>query len=163
MLHRGCSLLCSDSRYFLLFAHHGAFRPHAFVVFLSSIALSISSALALLASFAKEPLYSLKLGRCARKLGPPRFPAHQPLSRFAMIVFSFLVGVSTHILLGCVFWLRIWTLDHLHFSQHQGFSSSVRSSAPGCGYCSIFGSRLSAILPDSALVPHWYSIAPIHS
>jgi hypothetical protein len=102
-----------DFEYFVPFAHHGSFGHHPLGVLVLDLPLSLL-VLWLFHRYAKEPL-SACLPESARErlqLGPHTLSI-DTFSGFALIVFSILVGIATHLLWDSFTHTGYWVTDHL--------------------------------------------------
>ena len=109
----GC--FAPDFEYFIPFEHHSAFGHTLPGVFILDLPLSLA-VLWLFHRYAKEPLAACLPGnaRARLELGPNAMPINS-LSRFALIVFSILVGIATHILWDSFTHSGNWLSNHLPF------------------------------------------------
>ena len=109
----GC--FAPDFEYFIPFAHHGSFGHSLPGVFVLDLPLSLI-VLWLFHRYAKEPLAAcLPASARARLQLGPRTLSIDSLSRFALIVFSILVGIATHILWDSFTHSGNWISHHLRF------------------------------------------------
>jgi len=109
----GC--LAPDFEYFVPFAHHGAVGHTLGGVFEFDLPLSLA-VLWLFHRYAMEPL-----GACLPEGARDRFASSShalhmdSVSRFALTVFSILIGITTHILWDGFTHRGYWISDRLHF------------------------------------------------
>jgi hypothetical protein len=107
----GC--FAPDFEYFIPFAHHGSFGHKLPGVFLLDLPLSLI-VLWLFHSYAKEPLAACLPASARERLHiGPRTLSINSLSRFALIIFSILIGIGTHILWDSFTHSRNWVNGHL--------------------------------------------------
>jgi len=113
----GC--FAPDFEYFIPFQHHGSFGHTLPGVFLLDLPLSLL-VLWFFHRYAKEPLAAClpETARARLQLGPRTLSIHS-ISRMALIVFSILVGVATHILWDSFTHSEYWVSDHLPFLSLQ--------------------------------------------
>ncbi|WP_348261455.1 DUF4184 family protein [Telmatobacter sp. DSM 110680] len=156
----GC--FAPDFEYFIPFAHHGNFGHTLGGTFEFDLPLSLA-VLWLFHGFAKEPLAAcLPVGareRLERNLHA--VPKHS-IARFAITVFSILVGIATHILWDSFTHSGYWISDHLHF-LHTIVSMPLFGPRPIFEILQYFSSAfgIGAIL---LWYIHWYrNTAPVHS
>ncbi|MGC2613649.1 MAG: DUF4184 family protein [Terracidiphilus sp.] len=109
----GC--FAPDLEYFVPYAHHSSFGHSLPGVFVLDLPLSLV-VLWLYHRYAKEPIAAClpASARARLELGP-RTLSINSLSRFALIVFSILVGIATHLFWDSFTHSGTWASDHLHF------------------------------------------------
>jgi hypothetical protein len=113
----GC--FAPDFEYFVPFAHHGSFGHKLPGVFLLDLPLSLA-VLWLFHRYAKEPLAAcLPASARARLQLGPRTLSINSLSRFALVVFSILVGIATHLFWDSFTHTGYWLSDHLPLLSHN--------------------------------------------
>lgn len=107
----GC--FAPDFEYFVPFAHHGAFGHTWLGVLILDLPLSLF-ALWLFRRYAKEPLAACLPASARERLQlGPRSLAINSLSGLALIVFSILVGIATHLFWDSFTHTGYWLSDHL--------------------------------------------------
>jgi Domain of unknown function (DUF4184) len=156
----GC--FAPDFEYFLPFAHHGSFGHTLSGIFEFDLPLSLA-VLWLFHRFAKEPLTACLPEGTRERLGPTSDTLHiNSFSRFAMTVFSILVGISTHIFWDAFTHLGYWVSDHLHFLNTK-VSVPLFGPRPWYGILQYFSSAFGIVVILLWYV-HWYrNTPPIHS
>ena len=154
----GC--FAPDFEYFL--GRHGSFGHTLTGMFAFDLPLGLA-VLWLFQRYAKEPLAAC-LPEGARErlhLGPNTLSINS-LSSLAMIVFSILVGIATHIFWDAFTHPRYWIYDHVHFL-------STRVSLPLFGPRPWYGilqylSSVFGIVVVLLWCIHWYrNTPPVHS
>jgi len=109
----GC--FAPDFEYFVPFAHHGSFGHNFLGVLVLDLPLSLA-VLWLYHRYAKEPLAACLPASARERLQlGPRALSITSLSRFALIVFSILVGIATHLFWDSFTHTGYWLSDHLPF------------------------------------------------
>jgi hypothetical protein len=107
----GC--FAPDFEYFVPFAHHGSFGHNFLGVLVLDLPLSLA-VLWLYHRYAKEPLAACLPASARERLQlGPRTLSINSLSRFALIVFSILVGIATHLFWDSFTHTGYWLSDHL--------------------------------------------------
>jgi Domain of unknown function (DUF4184) len=113
----GC--FAPDFEYFIPFEHHGSFGHKLPGVFAVDLPLSLV-VLWLFHGYAKEPLAAcLPASARARLQLGTRGLSINSLSRFALIVFSILVGIATHLFWDSFTHSGYWVSNHLPFLSHN--------------------------------------------
>jgi hypothetical protein len=113
----GC--FAPDFEYFVPFAHHGGFGHKLPGVFVLDLPLSLA-VLWLFHRYAKEPLAAClpASARSRLQLGP-RTLSINSVSRLALLVFSILAGITTHLFWDSFTHAGYWISDHLPFLSHS--------------------------------------------
>ncbi len=154
----GC--FAPDFEYFL--GHHGSFGHTLTGMFVLDLPLGLT-VLWLFHRYAKEPLASC-LPEDARErlhLGPNALTINS-LSHLAMMVFSLLVGVATHIFWDAFTHPRYWIYDHWHFLS-KTVSLPLFGPRPWFGILQYISSVLGIVIVLLWWI-HWYrNTPPVHS
>jgi hypothetical protein len=156
----GC--LAPDFEYFIPFAQHGRFGHTLPGIFEFDLPLSLA-VLWLFRRYAREPLAAcLPEGARERFDRSPRALPINSISRFAMTVFSILVGIATHILWDAFTHRDSWVSDHVHFLTTT-VSIPLFGLRPWYGILQYFSSAL-GVLVILVWYIHWYrNTPPVHS
>jgi len=154
----GC--LAPDFEYFI--GHHGSFGHTLPGMFVFDLPLGLA-VLWLFHRYAKEPLAAC-LPEGARErlhLGPHTLSINT-FSRLAMIVFSILVGIATHLFWDAFTHPRYWLYDHWHFLS-KTVSLPLFGPRPWYGILQYISSAF-GILVVLLWCIHWYRYTPpVHS
>lgn len=156
----GC--LAPDFEYFIPFAHHGGFGHTLGGIFEFDLPLSLV-VLWLFYRYAMEPLGTCLPEGARERLGSSSHALRiNSLSRFALIVLSILVGISTHILWDGFTHSGYWISDHLYF-LHTTVQLPVFGSRPWYGILQYLSSGF-GIVVILIWYLHWYrDTSAVHS
>jgi len=156
----GC--FAPDFEYFVPFAHHSTFGHTLLGVFALDLPLSLV-VLWLFHRYAKEPLAAcLPAGARARLRLGPRTLSINSFSRLALIVFSILVGVASHILWDSFTHTGYWFSDHVPLLNRY-VSLPLFGPRPWLGILQYFSSALGIVILLIWVI-HWYRDAiPVSS
>ncbi len=114
----GC--MVPDFEYFIRFTPGGGFGHTLPGIFLLDLPLALMT-LWLFHVYAKEPLYTWLPQSVRRRirLGPSS-PPFRNLASFALVLFSILIGIATHILWDSFTHPRLWLYPHWQFLHRTG-------------------------------------------
>jgi hypothetical protein len=156
----GC--LAPDFEYFIPFAHHGGYGHTLAGAFEFDLPLSLV-VLWLFHRFAKEPLAAcLPEGARERIDGNLHAIPKNSFARLAMIVFSILIGIATHIFWDSFTHPGYWLSDHLPF-LHKIVRIKLFGPRPLFGILQYLSSAIGIVIILLWCI-HWYrNTAPVHS
>lgn len=148
----GC--MAPDFEYFIPFQHHSSFGHSWPGFFILDLPLSLI-VLWLFHRYAKEPLAAClpASARARLQLGPRELSVNSP-SRLALILFSILLGIATHVFWDSFTHSGYWISDHLPF-LHRVVSLPLFGPRPVYAILQYFSSAFGIIV----LVlwgMHWY-------
>jgi hypothetical protein len=154
----GC--FAPDFEYFIPLAHHGSFGHTLAGVFEFDLPLSLA-VLWLFHRFAKEPLAASLPEGARERLDRTPNAIPNSFARLAMIVFSILIGIATHILWDSFTHAGYWISDHLHF-LHTIVSMPLFGPRPLFGILQYLSSAIGIVIILFWCI-HWYrNTAPVH-
>ena len=156
----GC--FAPDFEYFIPFSHHGSFGHTLAGVFEFDLPLSLA-VLWLFHRFAKEPLANcLPEGARERLDRSLHSIPKNSVARFAITVFSILVGIATHILWDSFTHSGYWLSDHWHVLS-KTVSLPLFGPRPWYGILQYFSSAF-GIVAILLWCIQWYgNTPPVHS
>ena len=156
----GC--FAPDLAYFLPFGQHDRFGHTLPGIFELDLPLSLA-VLWLFQRYARKPLTAcLPQGARERLDRSPRALPVNPFSRFAMTVFSILVGTATHIFWDAFTHPGNWVSDHLHF-LNTTVSILLFGARPWYAILEYLSSALGIVIILLWYI-HWYrNTPPVHS
>jgi hypothetical protein len=151
----GC--FAPDFEYFIPFEHHGTFGHTLLGVFALDLPLSLA-VLWLFHRYAKEPLAAClpASARARLQLGPGTLSIKSP-AHFALIVFSILIGVATHIFWDSLTHSGHWLGHHVPFLDGQ-VTLPIFGPRPWFGILQYFSSAIGIVIL-MLWAFHWYRYA----
>jgi hypothetical protein len=156
----GC--FAPDFEYFSPLGHHGSFGHTLTGMFVLDLPLGLA-VLWLFHRYVREPLTAcLPEGARERLDRTPDTFAMNSFSRFAMIAFSILVGIATHLFWDAFTHPRYWLYDHWLFLR-QTVSIPLFGPRPWFGILQYLSSVLGIVVVLLWYL-HWYrTTPPVHS
>jgi len=155
----GC--FAPDFEYFIPFGHHGSFGHSLPGVFEFDLPVGLV-VLWLFHRFAREPLAACLPEGAQERLNPSPPSPMNSLSRFAMTIFSILVGITAHILWDAFTHSRTWITDNVHF-LNKIVRVPLFGFRPFHDILQYFSSALGIVVILIWCI-HWYrNTSPLHS